>query len=336
MKLDKLATLCRHHVQAIIAKPIANGGIFDERIMSGLQWLVDAIGSDLSSLHLRREREMKIAATAEAERKAKARADYEARKAAREAAAAAAAATVGPVAGAQSSSTGGGTGATPPAAVPAAVAEQPKKPAPVIVCTSCKVNPAAKRCAASGWQAVCMPCADRLEGKVSGADAAVNPSSEGTAADAVASATASATASAAPLVPVHRTEGHSSPDGNHAELVVSNAAGEATSTTTNEPAADHPKTQEHALTDAIPLPALTASRGPVCAECKEAEATRKATKVPGEWVPVCAACGARFDTIRMAQAASAIEAATAAPLADARQEDGGTGENKALGPTLAA
>ena len=57
---------------------------------------------------------------------------------------------------------------------PAAAAAPKPVPAPqrVVMCSSCKAEPAKRRCAASKWEAVCEACAVRMEAALAAASAA--------------------------------------------------------------------------------------------------------------------------------------------------------------------
>jgi len=188
MALERLATLCRHHVQPCIARPSLNpGGALDERVTAGLTWLVEAIKADLAVLSARRTREMTEFAAKDAERRAKAKADYEAFKA-REAAAAGG----NPSVAVDASKTASAEAPAKPTAAPPA-------PAAVPTCTVCKSRPAVRKSAAAKWQPVCQTCNDELEGKGKPAvsDAPASPPVSGAA--AVPTAVASPSTDAAPL-----------------------------------------------------------------------------------------------------------------------------------------
>lgn len=212
MGLDRL-TLCRHHVVSCVARPASHGGIVDERIFSGLQWLVEAITAEFANLDARRKREMAEFAAAEEQRRKARAAAREAREAASRTAAAAAPAadasaadpststTAVPVVVPSTEPTLATVGASPPTSGAGAVPAKPSAP----LCTQCKIEPAVRRCAAAGWQAVCDDCGARLEAAkaalhvletgaaaINAAAAAV--SAEATPADAPAAATAATAA----------------------------------------------------------------------------------------------------------------------------------------------
>lgn len=176
MGLDKLASLCRHHISGCIAKASLNGGTIDARIFDGLQWLIGAIATDYEPLNARRTKEMAEFAAADAERRRKQAEAFvkrqEEKAAAAKAAAAAAASGVGAVA------SGASTGSTEPsvqspAAVPAA------EPSAV------SVDSAA---AAAGAAASTAPHATPTEGASVASPAAETSASASTSAAAAASA----------------------------------------------------------------------------------------------------------------------------------------------------
>lgn len=160
MDLDDLLKLTRHTVIPCVAKPAAMEGNVDPRIHEGLNWLMETIKNDLQSLEIRRQEE-KAQQTAEREEerrktleriKASANTDANATKDTSDAAAASSI----------SSESASASGAS----------------ADVILCKSCNVAPAVRRCAASKWEAVCNSCAERMEAAAAAAKSGGDPSAD--------------------------------------------------------------------------------------------------------------------------------------------------------------
>lgn len=161
MGLDRL-TLCRHSVvpitASVAARAAAGGGASgeakpDDRILLGLQWLVETVESQLPALEERRAAER-------AQHKAGEEARRKARLSRLRGEEGHAQAQRADVTEASSASTGAGTeaglaGGSSPAASPS--------PPPPPACKLCRTAPAVRRCAAAGWEAVCDPCGTKAE-----------------------------------------------------------------------------------------------------------------------------------------------------------------------------
>ncbi len=170
MRLDSLL-LTRHSVVRCVAT-MPSTGAADARIALGLDWLLDAAGGDWGSLNERRQREMVEQKKIEDDRRAAQKAAYAAHVAAVEAKKVGGGAEGGAGGGAEGGAEGGataavvgaGSGLATTAAAPPAAAASPQ-------CFRCKREPAARKCAASKWEAVCEKCAGTLEA-MAAADAA--------------------------------------------------------------------------------------------------------------------------------------------------------------------
>lgn len=136
MGLEELTT-CRHSIIKCVADPRKNGGIIDERIFEGLNWLLKAVGSDYAKLNGRVKVDQEEAKEARKKRFAAQRERVQAYKKEK-------------AEGAAESKGGDGKKAAP--------AADPD----VIMCSVCQTSQATGRSAASKWLPVCESCLGRL------------------------------------------------------------------------------------------------------------------------------------------------------------------------------
>ena len=293
LELDTAAGLNRHAVQPVVARAGA-GAPPDPRLLLGLEWLVAAVRVDWRALDARRGREM-AAAAADATRRAARRSS--------------AGATVAPAAPA----------ALAPVSAPAPAA------ADSLVCSSCAVAPAARRCAAADWAAVCDDCGARLQ-RAAAARAAVAAA----AADAAAAA-----AEPAPPVLVAPAAAHHTLEDSGCSFLTSPPSSPSLSLAAAVQTPDEGRRRPAAVavgagggadasTGGSPLPAVASLRvtpaddGACCASCRAAPATCRTkllqvtddavTGSDGRWSPACAACAAAADAVRGGAVAAALRA----------------------------
>lgn len=128
---------------------VTKNDVLDPRVSLGLEWLIQAIITDWSTLEERRKKEQIEHKRIEDEKRkerirriAEEQAEKEQQK--------------------KKQSTEGSSVTVPVDTSGNAVKEKSTVP-PVPLCKVCQKDPAVRRCAAAGWEAVCDPCGTRLE-----------------------------------------------------------------------------------------------------------------------------------------------------------------------------
>eukprot|EP00644_Phytophthora_capsici_P000054 jgi/Phyca11/100187/e_gw1.4.996.1 len=128
-----------------VAKPAVNGGVVDQRLEAGLQWLFDQVHNNFDTLQERVERDLALKKKLDQERRELQRVRVSRWKEERE---------LNQMQMHDKPSAEGHSSASK------AVADRPEEA--VIQCSECRTTPAVTKCAASKWMPVCENCATTL------------------------------------------------------------------------------------------------------------------------------------------------------------------------------